>query len=149
MIRKIIELSVKNRVLVLLLFAMGMAVAAWAAFHSKLDAVPDLSDVQVLVLTNYPGQSPGVVDCVWEYTLTTSDKAHSPLAPAPRGWPQTPHLRRRSSSRGSTDPVFAAASCIWGLCGQSILIFRRDRALGRDGAEMLHMCDAPVNDPSK
>ena len=35
--------------------------------------------------------------------------------------------------KGSTAPVFAAASCIWSLCGQSILICRRDRALGWNG----------------
>ncbi len=84
MIRKIIELSIKNRVLVLLLFAMAMAVATWAAFHSKLDAVPDLSDVQVLVLTNYPGQSPGVVEKQVTYPLE-AQLIHVPDVKAVRG----------------------------------------------------------------
>ncbi len=84
MIKKIIELSIENRVLVLLLCVMMMAVTGWAAFHSKLDAVPDLSDVQVLVLTNYPGQSPGVVEKQVTYPLETQ-LIHVPDVKAVRG----------------------------------------------------------------
>ncbi|EQD70252.1 Acriflavin resistance protein, partial [mine drainage metagenome] len=72
MIRKIIELSVKNRELVLLLALMVIAVSAWMAFHSKLEAVPDLSDTQVLVLTNYMGEPPDVVQDQVTYPLETA-----------------------------------------------------------------------------
>ena len=72
MIRKIIELSVKNRELVLLLALMVIAVAAWMSFHSKLDAVPDLSDTQVLVLTDYRGEPPDVVQDQVTYPLETA-----------------------------------------------------------------------------
>ncbi len=84
MIRKIIEFSVHNRFLVLLVALGVMAVAGWAAFHSKLDAVPDLSDVQVLVLTNYQGQTPGVVDKQVTYPLETQ-LIHVPDVKAVRG----------------------------------------------------------------
>jgi len=72
MIRKIIEFSVENRVLVILLSVLVLIVSGWAAFHSKLDAVPDLSDVQVLVMTNYPRQSPDVVQEQVTYPLETA-----------------------------------------------------------------------------
>ena len=70
-------------------------------------------------------------ESVWEHTLTTSAKAHGLLAPAPQGWPHTPHLRRRIGSMGLWIRFSPLAPCRWGVCGQSILIFRRDRALVR------------------
>ncbi len=72
MIRKVIELSVKNRELVLLLALVLIAASAWMTFHSKLDAVPDLSDTQVLVLTNYMGEPPDVVQDQVTYPLETA-----------------------------------------------------------------------------
>ena len=60
------------------------------------------------------------------------DERQSPRPPGPRpaGLAAKAPSAASQQLKGSTDPVFAAASCIWGLCGQSILIFRRDRALG-------------------
>jgi len=54
MIAKIIELSVRNRFMVLLVTAMLVASGIWAMLHISLDAVPDLSDVQVIVVTDSP-----------------------------------------------------------------------------------------------
>ena len=62
MIARVIAFSVRNRFLVLLLTAMLVAGGVWAALHLSLDAVPDLSDVQVIVTTGYAGQAPGVVE---------------------------------------------------------------------------------------
>jgi copper/silver efflux system protein len=72
MISKIIEWSVRNKSMVLLLTAMLVAAGVWAAFHISLDAVPDLSDVQVIVITDYPGQAPQVVEDQVTYPLTTA-----------------------------------------------------------------------------
>ncbi|MBC7783904.1 MAG: efflux RND transporter permease subunit [Burkholderiales bacterium] len=72
MIARIIEYSVKNRFLVLILAAMVTAAGAWAALHMRLDAIPDLSDVQVIVTTEYPGQNPQVVDDQITYPLTSA-----------------------------------------------------------------------------
>jgi copper/silver efflux system protein len=72
MIAKIIELSVRNKFLVLLLTAMLVAAGIWATLHISLDAVPDLSDVQVIVTTDYAGQSPSVVEDQVTYPLTTA-----------------------------------------------------------------------------
>jgi Cu(I)/Ag(I) efflux system membrane protein CusA/SilA len=72
MIEKIIELSVRNKFMVLLLTALLVAAGIWATIHISLDAVPDLSDVQVIVTTEYPGQAPNVVEDQVTYPLTTA-----------------------------------------------------------------------------
>jgi Cu(I)/Ag(I) efflux system membrane protein CusA/SilA len=72
MIAKIIELSVRNKFMVLLLTAGLVIAGIWAALHSSIDAVPDLSDVQVIVITDYAGQAPQVVEDQVTYPLTTA-----------------------------------------------------------------------------
>ena len=62
MINRIINLSLNDRVMVLLA-AVLLAIAGLLAYRTTpLDAIPDLSDVQVIVFTAYPGQSPQVVE---------------------------------------------------------------------------------------
>jgi Cu(I)/Ag(I) efflux system membrane protein CusA/SilA len=72
MIEAVIRASVGNRGLVLLLAALLTAAGAWAMLHTSVDAIPDLSDVQVIVRTPYPGQSPRVVEDQVTYPLTTA-----------------------------------------------------------------------------
>jgi len=72
MIEKIIELSVRNKFMVLLLTGLLVAAGIWATIHINLDAVPDLSDVQVIVTTDYAGQAPNVVEDQVTYPLTTA-----------------------------------------------------------------------------
>ena len=72
MIARIIEASVKNRTIVLIVTAMVIAAGLWAMFTTPVDAIPDLSDVQVIVFTQYPGQSPDVVENQVTYPLTTA-----------------------------------------------------------------------------
>src|SRR3984957_11024134 len=72
MIAKIIEISVRNKFMVLLLTGMLVAAGIWATIHSSLDAVPDLSDVQVIITTDYPGQAPQVIEDQVTYPLTTA-----------------------------------------------------------------------------
>ena len=61
------------------------------------------------------------------------DERQSPQPPGPRpaGLAANAPSAASQQLKGATDPVFAAVSCIWGFCGQSILIFRRDGALAR------------------
>lgn len=72
MLEKIINWSVRNVFLVLLatLFIVGAGV--YSLLKTPLDAIPDLSDVQVIVYTEYPGQAPQVVEDQVTYPLTTS-----------------------------------------------------------------------------
>jgi len=72
MIAKIIEFSIRNRFLVLLLTVMLIAAGIHAAYTIRLDAIPDLSDVQVIIVTEYPGQNPQVVDDQVTYPLTSA-----------------------------------------------------------------------------
>jgi Cu(I)/Ag(I) efflux system membrane protein CusA/SilA len=72
MIKKVIEISVRNKFMVLLLTAMVVAAGIWATLNISLDAVPDLSDVQVIITTDFAGQAPNVVEDQVTYPLTTS-----------------------------------------------------------------------------
>ena len=72
MIAAIIRGSIQNRFLVLAL-AMMMAIAGvWAIRSTPVDAIPDLSDVQVIIKTPYPGQAPQVVEDQVTYPITTA-----------------------------------------------------------------------------
>ncbi|MCI0629679.1 MAG: efflux RND transporter permease subunit, partial [Phycisphaerales bacterium] len=85
MIAKIIELSMRNRFLVFLLTAMLVGTGIWSIFNIRLDAIPDLSDVQVIVTTEYPGQNPQVVDDQVTYPLASAMLA-VPGSTAVRGY---------------------------------------------------------------
>ncbi len=72
MLAHLIEWSIRNRFLVLL-GALALAVAGtWALLRTPLDALPDLSDVQVIVTTDYPGQAPQVVEDQITYPLASA-----------------------------------------------------------------------------
>ncbi|MCX8072879.1 MAG: CusA/CzcA family heavy metal efflux RND transporter [Candidatus Binatia bacterium] len=72
MVATVIEWSVRNRSLVALLGVAVAALGVWSARVLRLDAIPDLSDVQVIVVTEYPGQNPTVVDDQVTYPLATA-----------------------------------------------------------------------------
>lgn len=72
MITAIIDWSVRNRLLVLLLSLMLVGGGFYALSRTPVDAIPDLSDVQVIVKTSYPGQSPEVVQEQVTYPLTSA-----------------------------------------------------------------------------
>ena len=72
MIAYIIDWSIRNRVLVILLTVMLTGWGIYAVKHTPLDAIPDLSDVQVIIKTSYPGQAPQVVEDQVTYPLTTA-----------------------------------------------------------------------------
>jgi Cu(I)/Ag(I) efflux system membrane protein CusA/SilA len=71
-IARIIALSARNRIFILLAAAFVVAVGMWAVLNTPLDAIPDLSDPQVIVYTEYPGQAPQVVEDQVTYPLTTA-----------------------------------------------------------------------------
>ncbi|MCP1601307.1 Cu(I)/Ag(I) efflux system membrane protein CusA/SilA [Aeromonas caviae] len=72
MIPSIIRWSIGNRFLVLLLTLMLTAWGLWSVKQTPVDALPDLSDVQVIIKTAYPGQAPQVVEDQVTYPLTTA-----------------------------------------------------------------------------
>ncbi|NOY85053.1 MAG: efflux RND transporter permease subunit [Nitrospirae bacterium] len=72
MIRKIIEGSINNRFLILFFTVLIVIGGLIALKNTPLDAIPDLSDVQVIIQTDYPGQDPQVVEDQVTYSLTTA-----------------------------------------------------------------------------
>lgn len=72
MINAVINASLRDRFMVLIAAGIIAVVGAFAYKNAPLDAIPDLSDVQVIIFTEYPGQSPQVVEDQVTYPLTTS-----------------------------------------------------------------------------
>ena len=72
MIAKLIRWSIANRFLVLLATLMITAWGIWSLSRTPVDAIPDLSDVQVIIRTSYPGQAPQIVENQVTYPLTTT-----------------------------------------------------------------------------
>jgi len=85
MIEKIIEYSIRNKFFVLLLTGVMIAAGIYCMINMPLDAIPDLSDVQVIIYTEYPGQAPQVVEDQVTYPLTTTMLA-VPYAKVVRGY---------------------------------------------------------------
>ncbi|MFQ5585356.1 MAG: efflux RND transporter permease subunit [Thermodesulfobacteriota bacterium] len=85
MLKRIIEFSINNRFLVILftVFVIGWGIISMRS--TPLDAIPDLSDVQVIIYTEYPGQAPQVVEDQITYPLTTA-MLSVPYAKVVRGY---------------------------------------------------------------
>ncbi|NND72009.1 MAG: efflux RND transporter permease subunit, partial [Rhodothermales bacterium] len=85
MLEKLIEISVRNRVLVLVVTVIVAAGGIYSLINTPVDAIPDLSDVQVIIFTEYPGQAPQVVEDQVTYPLTTA-MLSVPFAKTVRGY---------------------------------------------------------------
>jgi Cu(I)/Ag(I) efflux system membrane protein CusA/SilA len=72
MIARLIRWSIANRFLVLLATVGLVAWGVWSVQRTPVDALPDLSDVQVIIRTTYPGQAPQIVENQVTYPLTTT-----------------------------------------------------------------------------
>src|SRR5947208_15191073 len=72
MIARLIAASARNVMLVMIGTVFVVAAGLYPVFHLPLDAIPDLSDTQVIVYTEYPGQAPQVVEDQVTYPLTTA-----------------------------------------------------------------------------
>lgn len=72
MITRIIDWSIANRFMVLMLTAIITGLGIYSVKNTPLDAIPDLSDVQVIIKTSFPGQAPQVVEDQVTYPLTTA-----------------------------------------------------------------------------
>jgi Cu(I)/Ag(I) efflux system membrane protein CusA/SilA len=86
-IEKIIEYSARNRIIVLIIFGLIIVWGIWAVYNTPVDAIPDLSDNQVIVFTEYPGRSPQVVE----------DQVTYPLAVNLQGLPKVKAVRASSA----------------------------------------------------
>jgi len=71
LIAKLIEWSINNKFLVILFTVAIIIAGIWAVWNTPVDAIPDLSDVQVIILTPYEGQGPQIVEDQVTYPMTT------------------------------------------------------------------------------
>ena len=85
MLKHIIGFSLKNRALVILFFIFVVAWGIYSMKRTPLDAIPDLSDVQVIIFTKFPGQAPQIVEDQITYPLTTA-MLSVPFAKVVRGY---------------------------------------------------------------
>src|ERR1039457_5971939 len=72
LLERIIEASARNAFLVIILAIFGVTGGLWALMHTPLDAIPDLSDVQVIVYTDWEGRSPDLVEDQITYPISTT-----------------------------------------------------------------------------
>jgi Cu(I)/Ag(I) efflux system membrane protein CusA/SilA len=94
-IARVIEACVDNRFFVILVGLLVGAIGWWAMASMPVDAIPDLSDVQVIVFTDYPGQAPQVVEDQVTYPLSTAMLSTSSSRTGPTS---TGRARERSST---------------------------------------------------
>ena len=71
LLERIIETSSRNAFLIIILVVFGIAGGVWALTKTPLDAIPDLSDVQVIVYTDWEGRSPDLVEDQITYPIST------------------------------------------------------------------------------
>ncbi|HEY0592470.1 MAG TPA: efflux RND transporter permease subunit, partial [Thermoanaerobaculia bacterium] len=86
MIRQVIEYSARNRFVVLAAYAILVVVGVWATLRTPLDAIPDVSDNQVIVFAEWPGRAPQLVE----------DQVTYPLASTLQGMPGLKAVRAQS-----------------------------------------------------
>ncbi|PLY04941.1 MAG: CusA/CzcA family heavy metal efflux RND transporter [Desulfuromonas sp.] len=85
MLERLIEWSVRNKFIVVMLTGFAIIAGIYSLRETPIDAIPDLSDVQVIIFTEYPGQAPQVVEDQVTYPLTTQ-MLSVPYAKVVRGY---------------------------------------------------------------
>ena len=85
MLNRLIEWSLKNQLLVVVGLLLTVLGGVWSVRHTRVDAIPDLSDVQVIIYTEFPGQAPQVIEDQVTYAIT-SKMLSVPFAKVVRGY---------------------------------------------------------------
>jgi len=116
MLKAIIEFSLRNRFLVLAATAALIFGGVYALNHSPLDAIPDLSDTQVIIYTEYPGQAPQIVQDQVTYPLT-SKMLSVPKAKVVRGYSFYGYSFAYVIFEDGTDPYWARSRVLEYLNG--------------------------------
>jgi Cu(I)/Ag(I) efflux system membrane protein CusA/SilA len=107
MIQRMIEFSLKNRSLILLAYLVLAAWGYWALLRTPIDAIPDLSENQVIVFTDWPGRSPQEVEDQITYLLTVNLQGLAGIKTVRFG---VRVLDDQPDLRGQSGPVFRAGS---------------------------------------
>jgi Cu(I)/Ag(I) efflux system membrane protein CusA/SilA len=118
MLQRVIDFSLKNKFVVLLATAAAVLGGAYAVKNIPLDAIPDLSDVQVIVYTEWPGQAPQIVQDQVTYPLTTK-MLSVPKAKVVRGYSFYGFSFVYVIFEDGTDPYWARSRVLEYLSGLS------------------------------
>ena len=116
MLKRIIEFSIKNKFLVLAGTAALILAGAYALRQIPLDAIPDLSDTQVIIYTEWPGQAPQIVQDQLTYPLTTK-MLSVPKAKVVRGYSFYGYSFVYIIFEDGTDPYWARSRVLEYLSG--------------------------------
>ncbi len=108
MIARIIEFSARNTLLIVLFMIAIIGAGFWAVYNTPLDAIPDLSDIQVIVSTDWEDRSPNIIEDQVTYPIVTQ-LLSAPKVKAVRAtravWPASCRRASRRSS-GPTPPAW-------------------------------------------
>src|SRR5476649_490566 len=118
MLKAIIEFSLRNKFIVLLVTAALVLVGGFCLRNSPLDAIPDLSDTQVIIYTEWPGQAPQIVQDQVTYPLTTK-MLSVPKAKVVRGYSFYGYSFVYIIFEDGTDPYWARTRVLEYLSGLS------------------------------
>jgi Cu(I)/Ag(I) efflux system membrane protein CusA/SilA len=118
MLQRVIDFSLKNKFVVLLVTAAAVLGGAYAVKNIPLDAIPDLSDVQVIIYTEWPGQAPQIVQDQVTYPLTTK-MLSVPKAKVVRGYSFYGFSFVYVIFEDGTDPYWARSRVLEYLSGLS------------------------------
>ncbi|MBM3883682.1 MAG: efflux RND transporter permease subunit [Verrucomicrobia bacterium] len=118
MLERLIDFSLKNKFLVLVATAALVLGGLHAVKHIPVDAIPDLSDVQVIVFTEYPGQAPNIIQDQVTYPITTKMLA-VPYAKVVRGYSFYGFSFVYVIFEDGTDPYWARSRVLEYLSGLS------------------------------
>jgi len=139
MIERIIDYSARNKFIIILIYLIVVGWGIWAVIHTPLDAIPDLSENQVIVFTEWMGRAPQLVE----------DQITFPLVTALQGVPQVHAIRAQSMFgmsfiyiifQESTDPYWARSRVLEKLSTiQATLPPGAKMQLGPDGTGVGHV----------
>src|SRR5664280_2700355 len=118
MLQRIIDFSLKNKFIVLLVTVAAVLGGVYAVKNIPLDAIPDLSDVQVIIYTEWPGQAPQIVQDQVTYPITTK-MLSVPKAKVVRGYSFYGFSFVYIIFEDGTDPYWARSRVLEYLSGLS------------------------------
>ena len=114
MIERIIDWSARNRVLMIIAILIAITAGSVAVKNIKLDAIPDLSDVQVIVYTEWPGRAPTLVEDQVTYPIIAT------LSAAPKVRYARDLSRRIVSGKDHTHQSPYRQTIAWGRASRRV-----------------------------
>ena len=136
MIDRIIEFSMRNRWLVLGVYVALAAWGYWALLHTPIDAIPDLSENQVIVFTDWPGRSPQEVEDQITYPLTVNmqgdEKTEYTTYLSAKPLPEVRQLAKLVANAAPAPVQTQFRQNVYGPSGSAIVVDNREHEVDDD-----------------